>query len=57
MTLVAIEPKSRQILALSIYKERNKFFAEHFLSYIVGDHGKYSVSTERGTGINKHVDS
>ncbi len=46
---VAIEPKNRQILALSISKERNMFVAERFLSDIVKIHGKHPVSTDGGT--------
>ena len=32
---VAIKPENKQILALSIYKERNMFVAERFLSDVV----------------------
>ncbi|MDR4492326.1 MAG: DDE-type integrase/transposase/recombinase [Candidatus Nitrosocosmicus sp.] len=46
---VTIEPANRQILALSISKERNMFVAERFLSEIVRDHGKHPVSTDGGT--------
>ncbi|WP_458720818.1 DDE-type integrase/transposase/recombinase [Candidatus Nitrosocosmicus sp. R] len=46
---VAIEPQNRQILALSISKERNMFVAERFLSGIVKIHGKHPVSTDGGT--------
>jgi putative transposase len=46
---VAIEPKNRQILALSISKERNMFIAERFLSGLVKIHGKHPVSTDGGT--------
>jgi putative transposase len=46
---VAIESNNRRILALSISKERNMFVAEHFLSNIVRDYGKYPVSTDGGT--------
>ncbi len=45
---VAIEPKNREILALSISKERNMFVAERFLSKLLSIHGKYSVSTDGG---------
>ena len=45
---VAIEPKNRQILALSISKERNMLIAERFLSTIVRDYGKHPVSTDGG---------
>lgn len=46
---VAIERKNRQILALSISKERNMFVAERFLSGVVRDYGKHPVSTDGGT--------
>ncbi len=46
---VAIEPKNREILALSISKERNMFVAERFLSKLVNIHGKHPISTDRGT--------
>ena len=46
---VAIEPKDRQILALSISKKRNVLIAEKFLSGLVKIHGKRPVSTDGGT--------
>jgi putative transposase len=46
---VAIEPENRQILALSISKERNMFVAERFLSNIVSEYGAHPVSTDGGT--------
>ena len=46
---VAIEPKDRQILALSISKERNMFVAERFIAGLVKAHGKHPVSTDGGT--------
>ncbi|MDP9015420.1 MAG: DDE-type integrase/transposase/recombinase [Thermoproteota archaeon] len=46
---VAIEPSNKEILALSISKERNMFVAERFLSGLVKIHGKHSVSTDGGT--------
>ena len=46
---VAIEPKNKQILALSISKERNMFVAERFLSGLVKEHGNHPVSTDGGT--------
>ena len=45
---VAIEPTNRQILSLSISKERNMFVAERFIADLVKDHGKHSVSTDGG---------
>jgi putative transposase len=44
--LVAIEPKNREILALSISKERNMFVAERFLLTVVKDYGKRPVSID-----------
>jgi putative transposase len=44
----AIEPKNKQILALSISRERNMLIVERFLSTIVRDHGKHPVSTDGG---------
>ena len=46
---VAIEPENRQILALSISKERNMFVAERFISGVIKNHGKHPVSTDGGT--------
>jgi putative transposase len=43
---VAIEPENRQILALSLSKERNMFVAERYLSGLVKVYGKHPVSTE-----------
>ena len=46
---VAIEPRNRQILALSVSKERNMFIAEKYLSALVKVYGKHPVSTDGGT--------
>ena len=46
---ITIEPKNKQILALTISKERNMFVAERFLSDIVRDYGKHPVFTDGGT--------
>ncbi len=46
---IAIEPENKQILALSIYKERNMFVAERFISGLTHIHGKHPVSTDGGT--------
>jgi putative transposase len=46
---VAIESENRQILELSISKERNMLIAERFLSGVVKIHGKHPVSTDGGT--------
>ena len=54
---VAIEPENRQILALSISKERNMFVAERFLSNLTKIHGKHPVSTDGILGTQWLVDS
>ena len=46
---VAIEPTNKQILALSISKERNMFVAERFISKLVMTYGPHPVSTDGGT--------
>ena len=46
---VAIDAKSKEILALSISKERNMFVAERFLLNIIRDYEKHPVSTDGGT--------
>lgn len=46
---VAIEPENRQILAVTVSKERNMLIAEKFISKIVKIHGKHPVSTDGGT--------
>lgn len=46
---VAIEPENRQILALSISKERNMFVAERFIGGLVKRHGQHPISTDGGT--------
>jgi putative transposase len=46
---VTIEPENREILALSISKERNMFVAERFLDGLIKIHGKHCVSTDGGT--------
>ena len=46
---VAIEPENREILALSISKERNMLIAERFIADLVRIHGKHPVSTDGGT--------
>jgi putative transposase len=45
---VAIEPENRNILTLSISKERNILIAERFISDLPKVHGKHPVSTDRG---------
>jgi putative transposase len=63
---VAIEPENRQILALTISKERNMLIAERFLSDIVRNYGKHLVSTDGGSwypqacrflGLEHHIHS
>jgi putative transposase len=63
---VAIDAKSKEILSLTISKERNMFVAERFLSDIVRDYGKHHVSTDGGTwypmacrflGLEHHIHS
>jgi putative transposase len=46
---IAIESENRQILAVSVSKERNMFVAERFLSNLVKDYGNHPVSTDGGT--------
>ncbi len=47
---VAIEPANKEILSISISKERNMFVAERFLSGLLEEHGEHPVSTDGGTG-------
>ena len=46
---VAIDVKSKEILALSISKERNMFVTERFISDLIKTHGRHPVSTDGGT--------
>jgi putative transposase len=46
---VAIELGSKEILGISISKERNMLLAERFISSLVGIHGQHPVSTDGGT--------
>ncbi len=47
---IAIEPENKEILALTIIKERNMFVAERFLSGLIKIHGKHPiVSMDGGT--------
>ncbi len=46
---VAIEPKNKHILALTISIERDMLIAEKFISGMVRIHGKNPVSTDGGT--------
>ncbi len=45
---VAIEPENKQILALSISKERNMFVAEKILDGLIKIYGKHCISTDGG---------
>ena len=45
---VTIEPENRQILALTISKERNMFVAERLPHDLIKIHGKHPVSKEDG---------
>ena len=46
--VVAIELESKEILGISITKERNMLLAERFISSLVGIHGQHPVSTDGG---------
>ncbi len=47
---VIIELESKEILAISISKERNMFVvAERFLSKVIEEYGPHPVSTDGGT--------
>jgi len=46
---VAIEAENKEILGMSISKERNMFVTERFLSNIVEKYGEHPVSTDGGT--------
>ncbi len=46
---VAIEYETKEILGMSISKERNMFVAERFLLDVVAKYGKHQVSTDGGT--------
>ena len=45
---IAIEPENRQILAVTISRERNMLIAEKFISDIVMVYGKHQISTDGG---------
>ena len=46
---VAIESESKEILGISVSKERNMFIAERFISSLIKRYGKHSISTDGGT--------
>ena len=63
---VAIESENKQILAVTVSRERNMLIAERFLSDIVRNYGNHPVSTDGGTwypmacqflGLKHHIHS
>jgi putative transposase len=46
---VAIESKDKEILSITISKERNMFVAERFLSNLLKEYGSHPISTDGGT--------
>ena len=46
---ITIEDDNREILQISISKERNMFVAERFISNLVKRYGEHPVSTDGGT--------
>ena len=46
---VIIELESKEIIGMSLSKERNMFVAERFISSVIQIHGKHPVSTDGGT--------
>ena len=46
---IAIEPKAKEILSITISKERNMLIDERFLSNLLKEYGKHPVSTDGGT--------
>ena len=46
---IAIEDDNREILQISISKERNMFVAERFILNLVKRYGEHPVSTDGGT--------
>ena len=46
---VTIEPESKEILGISVSKERNMLIAERFISSLTKGYGKHSISTDGGT--------
>jgi len=43
------QTENRQILALTISKERNMLVTERFISDLIKGHGRHPVSTDGGT--------
>ncbi len=56
MVVGAIEYKTKNILGISISKERNMFVAERFLSNIVDEYGYHLFLQTVVHGIRKLVD-
>src|SRR5215210_4027129 len=55
---VGIEPKNKEIIGITISKERNMFIAERFISGLIKIHGPHPVSTDGEVlGIHRLVDS
>ncbi|MDR4491510.1 MAG: DDE-type integrase/transposase/recombinase [Candidatus Nitrosocosmicus sp.] len=48
LSWIAIEPETRQILAVTVSRERNMLITERFLSGLIKDYGKHPVSTDGG---------
>ena len=46
---IAIENDNREILQISISKERNMFVAERFIQSLIRKYGEHPVSTDDGT--------
>ncbi|MGC2596940.1 MAG: DDE-type integrase/transposase/recombinase, partial [Nitrososphaeraceae archaeon] len=46
---IAIENDNREILQISISKERNMFVAERFIQSLIRKYGEHPVSTDGGT--------
>jgi putative transposase len=46
---VAIEPKAKKILGISMSKERNMLTAERFILSLMNKYGRHPVSTDGGT--------
>ena len=63
---VAIEPENKQILAVTISKERTMLIAERFIVSLINRYGNHPVSTDGGTWypqacrflkLNRHIHS
>ena len=52
---VAMEPANKEILSISISKERNMFVAERFLYRLSEKYGEHPVSTDGGTWYPRPV--